>query len=199
MTVPVLISAAPTKFPLDAGVFKIGSSLVLFGNSVGGFKWDPADETRHTEFDYRRAEIEGQQRDVGGTPQLTGKVLIGSAAALIAVSPGAESDGSDGVNMITPLDNDLFWPTGAFQNDGLYLARRQDNAIFGVYMDRFYIKSSGFQSADKGETATEVRIVPVIRKTEDGIINVSEKPWRYLEIDELQDLVDWLETIEAGR
>jgi hypothetical protein len=197
MTVPVLISSAPTKYPIDAGVFKIGASLVLFGNSVGGFRWNPGDETRHVEFDGRRAEIEGQQRDVGGAAELTGKVLIGSSAALIAVSPGAESDGSDGVNVITPLDNDLFWPTGAFQNDGLYLARRQDNAIFGVYMPRFYIKSSGFQSADKNETATDVRIVPVIAATEDGIINVSEKPWRYLEIDELQDLVDWLAALEA--
>jgi hypothetical protein len=197
MTVPVLISAAPTKYPIDAGVFKIGSSLTLYANSVGGWRWNPGDETRHTEFDYRRAEIEGQQRDVGGAAELTGKVLIGSAAQLIASTPGAESDGSEGVNVITPLDNDLFWPTGAFQNDGLYLARRQDNAIFGVHMPRFYIKSSGFQSADKNETGFDVRIVPVIAATESGIINVSEKPWRYLEIDELQDLVDFIAALEV--
>lgn len=192
MTVPVLISRAPEKYPIDAGVFKIGSSLTLFGNSVGGFRWNPGNETRHVEFDGRRAEIEGQHRDIGGTPELTGKVLIGSSASLISATPGAESDGSDGVNTITPLDNDLFWEAGAYMTDGIYLARRQDNAIFGVYMPRFYIKSTGFQSADKNETGFDVVIRPVIAATESGEINVSEQPWRYLEIDELQDLITYL-------
>lgn len=194
---PVLLNGAPTRYMLDAGVFYIGSSFILYGNTVGGFKWDPADETRDPDWDGKRAPIEGQQRDIGGTASLTAKFLVASDAAILMGTPGAESDGSDGVNTITPLDNDVFWPEGAFQDNGLFLARRQDNTLFGVLMPRFYIKSSGFQTADKNETGVDTRIVPVIRKTESGIINVSEKPWRYLGADEIADLEAYLEALEA--
>ena len=198
MTVPVLLDAAPRNYLIDAGVVKIGSSLVLVGNSVGGLRWNPGDETRHPGFDGKRADIKGQHRDIGGDASITGKVLIGSSASLIQATPGAESDGSDGVNTITPIDNDLFWPDSAYGVNAVYLARRQDNKIFGVLMPVFHMKTSGFQSADKNETAWDVVITPDIDDPGDGTpINLSAKPWRYLEIDELQDLVDHLTALEA--
>jgi hypothetical protein len=198
MTVPALLDAAPKNYLIDAGVVKIGASLVLVGNSVGGLKWSPGTETRHVQFDGKRDDIQFQHRDIGGDASITGKVLIGSSASIISATPGAESDGSTGVNVITPLDNDLFYPESAYGVDGVYLARRQDNKIFGVLMPVFLMKTTGFQSADKNETAWDVEIKPCIADTtEGGTINLSAHAWRYLEIDELDDLVTYLTALEA--
>lgn len=198
MTPPVLLSAAPKNYLIDAGVVKIGASLVLVGASVGGWRWNPGTETRHVQFDGKRDDIQFQHRDIGGDASLTGKVLIGSSAAIISATPGAESDGSDGVNTITPLDNDLFYPSNAYGVDAVYLARRQDNKIWGILMPVFLMKTSGFQSADKSETAFDVELKPCIPDTaEGGELNLSAHAWRYLEIDELQDLVDYLTVLEA--
>lgn len=198
MTVPVLINAAPKQYLIDAGVVKIGASLVLVGNSVGGIKWNPDNQSKQPDFDGKRADIQNQDRNIGGNAELSGKFLIGSMASILRATPGAESDGSDGVNTMTPIDNDLFWPEEAYGVDGVYLARKQGNKIFGILMPRFKMTTSGFQSADKGETGWDVSIKPVIPDTEEGgEINVSEQPWRYLEIDELSDLVTYLTALEA--
>jgi hypothetical protein len=195
---PVLLSSAPRGYLIDAGVVVIGSSLVLVGNSVGGITFNPGDETRHVEFDGRRAEIRNQHRNIGGAAVIEGRFLIGSDASMISSTPGAESDGSDGVNTITPIDNDIFWPDGAYQENGLYLARRQDNKVFGVRMPVFYMKTTGFQAQDKSETGWALRITPVIDDPGDGSpINLSATPWHYLSADDLDELSDYIAALEA--
>lgn len=186
---PVLLNGAPENYLIDAGVFFIGSSLVLYGNTVGGLKWAPGTETRHVEFDGKREDIEGQHRDIGGSSRISGKFLIGSDASLIQATPGAESDGSSGANTITPLDNDIFWPEGAYMDDGLYCGRRQDNKINVIWMPRFFIKTSGFSSADKNEVGWDVEAVSVLPR---GTTNLSAKSYRYVVVDDLDALVSLL-------
>lgn len=189
MTPPVLVNAAPENYLIDAGVFYIGSGLVLYGNTVGGLRWQPGVETRHVEFDYKREDIEGQHRDIGGRSMISGRFLIGSDASMIQATPGAESDGSAGANTITPLDNDIFWSEGAYGSDGLYIGRRQDNKVFAVRMPRFYIKTSGFQSQDKNEVGWDVEIVSVLPR---DTTNISAKSYTYVVADDLDALVTLL-------
>ena len=182
---PVLLNGAPVNYMIDSGVFYASESLVLYGNTVGGLQWRPGMEIRHVQFDGLREEIESQHRNTGGGSVLSGKFLIGSDASIISSHPGAESDGSDGANTITPIDNDLFWESGAYGSNGMFVGRRQDNKVFAVLMPRYYIKTTGFQSADKNETGWDIEVRPVLPA---GSTNLSAPAYRYVSADDLDTL-----------
>jgi len=167
--------AVPTQYLIDAGLLTIGGNTVTWGATVGGLKWQPGNEVRHVQFDGLRAEIQGQHRNTGGSPVISGKVLSSSDANVIRMHPGSSSDGSS-TNTITPLQSDVFWQSGAYLTDVYYVGRRQDGKVFMIHAPVCYVRKAELSTTDKNESGWDIEIVPVLPEDTD---NISAAPYTY--------------------
>jgi len=167
--------AVPTQYLIDVGVITIGGKVAAWGATVGGLKFSPGLEVRHVQFDGLRAEIQGQHRFTGGSPVISGKVLSSSEANVIRMHPGSSSDGSS-TNVITMLQNDVFWSAGDYLTDVYLIMRRQDNKVFMVHAPVCYVRKAELSTTDKNESGWDVELVPVL---DSDTTNISEVPYTY--------------------
>lgn len=152
---------APSAFVLDAGIIRVGSTVV--GATRGGMQFEEGKEMRHVEFDGKTTDIAGLHRITAYNTTMSGDFLDCSDAAIGRYFPGSTSDGSTDNLWTMKAARDLF-VTGDYLTNLQWVGQ---SSISGtetmvITFPRAFVEQASFRTNDKDEGIWSVTFKAVL-------------------------------------